>query len=441
MSLTALLWVALAVVLLLMSVRRPIWAVALYMQTYFAAPHLWWWGRDIPQTRYALYAGVLLLVVSVFYTQSRDDGEAPRMGSHSAALFMMANATLVHLLLAVNRTVSLNTYTELLKYSLLFYLLHMAIRNRKDFRTALMILAIGGFYIGWEITINDRGDISGARLENVGAPGADTSNGLASLMLTILPLAGSLWVQGTWKHKAVALASAPFILNVLLLCNSRGAFLGLIGAGLAFLFLARGQTRKTAFKTLALGAVALFLLLGDPKILDRFQTTFVGSEERDNSAESRLVFWQAGLNMIGDYPLGAGGGVFKEVLGRRYLVPLMGQDAMARSLHNGYLTEATDWGVQGLAGKLAFFAIAFAALYRTIARCRIENRTNDAIVGLAIWAAGVGLLITCIFGSFLASEWTFWLVALAVRYSQIYASGEAGQALIPATEPQGVKAA
>jgi putative inorganic carbon (hco3(-)) transporter len=446
MSASVIVWVATAAILLLMSVRRPVWAVALYMLTFFAAPQLWWWGDDIPQLRYALWAGVILLFATVFASQTQDDGaEHPRMGSHKAAVFMAVNATLVHLVLAVNRGISLNTYTELIKYSLLFYLLHLAIRDRRDFRIALVTLALGGFYIGWEITINGRGDISGSRLEGVGAPGADTSNGLASLMLTILPLVGSLWVQGTWKHKALAIVSAPLILNVLLLCNSRGAFLGLIGAGVAFLIVARGQTRKRAFKTLALGAVALFLLLGDPKILERFSTTFVGSEARDNSAASRLEFWRAGIRMLEDYPLGAGGAAFKEVLGRRYLATIVGEEnAEARSLHNGFLTEATDWGIQGLAGKVLFLGFALVALYRTMERCRKENRTSDALIGLSIWASAAGLLITCLFGSFLASEWTFWLVAIAVRYSQLYATGEeASQAGSPekALAQGGVRAA
>jgi putative inorganic carbon (hco3(-)) transporter len=446
MSASVIVWVAMAAILLLMSVRRPVWAVALYMQTYFAAPQLWWWGDDIPQLRYALWAGIILLVATAFASQTQDDGaEHPRMGSHKAAVFMAINATIVHVAFAVNRGISLNTYTELLKYALLFYLLHLAIRDRKDFRIALVTLALGGLYIGWEITVNGRGDISGSRLEGVGAPGADTSNGLASLMLTILPLAGSLWVQGSWKHKALAVLSAPLILNVLLLCNSRGAFLGLIGAGVAFLIVARGQTRKRAFKTLALGAVALFLLLGDPKILDRFSTTFVGGEARDNSAASRLEFWRAGLRMLEDYPLGAGGAAFKEVLGRRYLASIVGEEnAEARSLHNGFLTEATDWGVQGLVAKVLFIGFALVALYRTLERCRKENRTNDALIGLSIWASAAGLLITCVFGSFLASEWTFWLVALAVRYSQLYATGEEAQRAglpVPAAAQGGIKAA
>ena len=31
---------------LVMATRRPVWALGLYMQTYFAAPQLWWWGDD-----------------------------------------------------------------------------------------------------------------------------------------------------------------------------------------------------------------------------------------------------------------------------------------------------------------------------------------------------------------------------------------------------------
>src|SRR6185503_2099984 len=125
-----------------------------------------------------------------------------------------------------------------------------------------------------------------------------------------------------------------------------GAFLGLIAAGAAFLLFARGQTRKKALGALAVGSLALFLLLGDPKIMDRFSTTFVGSEERDQSAASRLDFWRSGLLQMADYPLGAGGGSFKFSIGRFYQRRIIGDEATDRSIHNGYLTEGTDWGFQ-----------------------------------------------------------------------------------------------
>ena len=170
--------------------------------------------------------------------------------------------------------------------------------------------------------------------------------------------------------------------------------------------------------------MALYLLLGDARILDRFTSTFIGSEARDNSASGRLVFWKAGLNMLSDYPLGAGGGVFKFGPGQRYLARTSGDpDADARSLHNGYLTEATDWGVQGLLLKLSLFVVALLAAYRTFEKCRREHRIEEALLGLCIVTTAVGHLIHCFFGSFLDHEWSYWILALLARYADLYASG------------------
>jgi O-antigen ligase len=319
----------------------------------------------------------------------------------------------------------MDTYVELLKYTLLFFLIWRAIRDRRDFGIALIAIALGGFYIGWEVTINERGNFNGSRLEGVGAPGADASNSLANMLLMMLPLASSLLVYGTGKaarkYKLLAACSAPLILNVILQCNSRGAFLGLISAGIAFLLFARGKTRKKALGALAIGSVALFLLLGDPKILDRFSTTFVGSAERDASAESRLDFWKSAGLMLMDYPLGAGGGSFKFNLGRKYQQKVIGDDATDRSIHNGYLTEATDWGVQGLFIKLVFILSAFFAAWRTMEKARKEERLNDAVMGLCLMSSFVGYTVCTVFGSYLANEWCYWLIALLWRYSQLYA--------------------
>jgi O-antigen ligase len=259
-------------------------------------------------------------------------------------------------------------------------------------------------------------------------------------MLMSLPLIGSLFVKGNKRERLIVIMAAPLALNVLLLCNSRGAFLGLGGAGLAFLLVARGATRKKAIRALLLGSVALYLLLGNPKILDRFSTTFVGSEERDTSAASRLVFWQAGIRMIRDYPLGAGGGAFKYVHGSHYIAEVTGSDEVSRSLHNGYLTEATDWGLQGLLLKLLFFGAAIVAAYQTSTRCRLEGRLEEALVGVCMIAGAMGFLTDCVFGSFLGNEWGYWVVALLVRYQELYKAADtsAGTVVPAAATSRGV---
>jgi putative inorganic carbon (hco3(-)) transporter len=420
-SFTAILWIAIACILVLLSLRRPAWAVSLYMLTFFAAPQLWWWGKGLPPIRYAYISGLVLLIAVVFRAgrSSASSIAAGKLAS-IAAILMVANATMVDQVITSIPEISFDTYLELVKFVVLYFLLMAAITDRKDLTIVVVSLAVGAAYIGYEITFNDRGSFTAGRLEDVGAPGADTANGLASMLLLILPVIGSLWVTGTWRHKALVLVAAPLALNVVVLCNSRGAFLGLIGGGLVFLLLARGPSRKRAIRVLLLGAASLYLLLGDPKILERFTTTFVGAEERDRSAASRIEFWTAGLHLLSDQPLGAGGGAFKFVYAQRYLEEI-GSTQGRRGLHNGYLTEATDWGVQGLLIKLLFLSATMGSAYRTVKRCRAEGRADDALVGVSYISAMCGFLIVCMFGSFLASEWVYWVSALLVRYSHIYA--------------------
>lgn len=422
MSATAALWVAIALALLVASLRRPAYAIAFYMMTFFAAPHLWWWGRDLPDLRYASLAGVALLVTVLLHQGPAAAGRGYKFSLvHVAALGMAVNATFVHFALASAPSISVKDYVELLKLVLLVFLMWRAIHDRRDLRVVIMAIALGAAYIGYEITINERGTFNSSRLEGVGAPGADASNSLANVMLVALPLIGSLFVHGEKRHKLTAILAAPLVLNVILLCNSRGAFLGLIGAGATFLLIARGPTRKQALKALALGGIALFLLLGDPKILDRFTTTFAGSEDRDRSAASRLEFWHAGLLMLSDYPLGDGGGAFKYNRGGRYLARVIGDnDAPDRSLHNGYLTEATEWGVQGFLLRMLFIGAALGAAYRTSVLCRKERRVDDSLMGICLIVAAAGYLIQCMFGSFISNEWGYWIVALLVRYAELY---------------------
>lgn len=421
MSLTAGAWTLIACILLAASLGRSAWAASFYMLTFFAAPQLWWWGRDLPDLRFALIAGFVLLASVVLHSSQAAGRQSDSARATSVVgLAMIVNATFVHFALATVPAISFDGYVELVKFVLLYFLLAAAIQDKRDMRIVLVTLAVGAAYIGYEIWYNERGNFRAGRLEGVGAPGADTANALASMLLLVLPLIGSLFIDGKTWQKALVIVAAPLVLNVVILCNSRGAFLGLIGGGVVFLFLARGPTRKKALRVLALGGLALYLLLGDPEILDRFSTTFVGAEERDRSAASRIEFWKAGLAMLQDYPLGAGGDAFKYVHANKYLAQV-GSDQTARSIHNGYLTEATDWGVQGLVLKLFFIGTAIAAAYRTIERCRAAGRLDDALVGVSFIVAVASFLIICMFGSYLSSEWAFWIVAFLVRYSELYA--------------------
>lgn len=432
MNLTVITWVLTFVAGTLLTFKRPVYGVCLYLFTFFVNPPFWWWGDLIATVRWNLYAAIIL-GVALFLHRARGEESGPKPAPWPAkfALLMAANAIFVHYLLAPDRDVSWAMLELLLKFVTLYFLMVHAIRTRDDLRLAVWGIIICASYIGYEVTINERGSFSGGRLEGVGAAGVQNSNELASLLLAVVPFGGYLFLTGGWRDKTLAAVTTMFALNVLLLCNSRGAFLGLMAAGIIIIAIAPKGVRAKVGKGLALGSVALLLLLNDPKIVDRFMTTFVGAEERDSSATTRFVIWTAAWEQIKDHPLGAGGESFSKVLGRRYL-PGVGYDSDGRAVHNGYVNEICNWGFQGFFLRLAFLIAAFRVVRRTGKACGLRGETDGALFAAVLMSAAAGTMITAFFGDYLDDEWLIWLAALMVVHGKVYA--------VEVAQPQAVDA-
>ena len=427
MSLTLLVWLSLFAILAVLAFIRPAWGVSLYMLTVFLCPPFWWWGDPIAPYRWNWYSGWILLaavIASRLTSSTQPESLDPQQSRRIRwlAIAIVINATIVHIVLADSWEVSGPVYTYLLKFILLFFLISASVRNETDYRIILLSILLGAAYIGYEVTVNDRGRIQGTRLEGVGMPNAATANGLASLMVTVLPLTGTFFLVGRKWEKALMLPTAPFIVNVLLLCNSRGAFLASLTTAVAFLISAPPGVRRKAFKVVALGCVVVWMLLGDARIVERFWTTFADPEQRDSSAADRLDYWKAGLRMVGDYPLGAGGDGFHTTHGPKYIAQISGAKFEQRSIHNGYINEACDWGIQGFLLKMGFIGVAASLLWRSSRQCIRRGDDVGALYGSGMFAGLVGFLITCFFGDFLDNEWAYWMVALAVVYARLYAN-------------------
>lgn len=423
MNETVLVWLALAAVLLALSFTRPIWAVCFYLQTFYAMPQYWWWGKSGPLAAYRwnLFAGIVLIVaVALDVARGGREWFDPRLKRvGNIALFLLLNMTLVHILLATDPENSLKSYTISAKFVLLFFLLVWSVRTVGDLKILLLALLVGMGYLGFEVTINDRGHVVHSRLEGIGAPGASNSNQLASMLATVLPIVGGLFFIGSTRDKALVALSAPLALNVVIMCNSRAAFLAVGAAASVLVAASRGRARKWALTALALGCVAGFMLLGDERILERFKTTFNKQEDRDSSATGRLAYWKAGLDMVRDYPLGAGGNGFKETHGWRYTAKLPEQYNI-KSVHNGFINEACEWGVQGLALRLLWLAGGMWVAYRTVVFRNLLGDDRRAFFAACLIASQAAFLVTSMFGDFLESEWAVWAAAISVIYARLY---------------------
>jgi len=166
---------------------------------------------------------------------------------------------------------------------------------------------------------------------------------------------------------------APFVVNTIVLCNSRGALMGLAAGGIAAIFLSRGGVKLKTILGCILG-VGLLLYLADERFLTRQQTIL---HVEDSSAISRTEFWGAALRLIGDYPLGLGGNAFESMV-NQYLPNYTGN-----AVHNTFLQVGTEWGVLGLLFYLAAFGSVFLMLHRI--RKRHPYKGAGARVYYEVW--------------------------------------------------------
>lgn len=420
MSLTALLWALAFVILLLAAFRAPAWGAALYMLTFFALPQYWWWGKAGPLAtpRWNLMGGVVFLL-SVVLTY-RPHPMAQPLGRLRAMRWMLMlialNYVLVSLVLAENLDMSSVVMFIQVKLIVLVFLLDVSIQDEINWKRIVLVMFLGILFLAFEVNFRGAGKSVAGRLEGVGVPGGNTSNHLGNLLITFMPMLGAGLFSQDRKVKLVALVTSPLALNTLLKCNSRGSYLGLIAAGSVMLLLSRGRERKLLFGGALLGCLGVLVLARDGRIFERFTSTFVGEEQRDTSAQSRIAFWKAALVCLSEHPAGVGGDCYKNILSRQYLV---GVTDRARAIHNGFLNEAVQWGVHSLLLRLGVFYLAFRCARSGQAIYRRQQNFQDALMGLALVGGLVAFSVGGFFGDYWDSEWGLQLVALCMGYYRI----------------------
>ena len=306
---------------------------------------------------------------------------------------------------AVSPDRSLHYLIILVKLTLLYFLIVGTVRTHKQFRWFVMAMILGGLL--WGINTYDDPRISDAgRLAGVGGPDSFDNNAAAAHLVSLLPFIGIYFLSGNYREKLICLIAAPFVLNTIILINSRGATIALVVAAVVGLVLARGKARFQIAGMLLLAAIVFLLLVGQP-FIDRQLTLF--EYWKDNSATARLDSWKGAIELAKDYPLGAGGGGYK-ILSPVYIPEIVAShQGQLRSVHNSYLVVWTDWGILGL---IAFLGLIGSTLWELH---QIRRSTSDRrlqLDSLALEVALIAFLTSAFFIVKTYGEILYWLVGL-----------------------------
>jgi hypothetical protein len=406
MSKMALFWVAMYFGNLAAAVIHPIYPMVAYLTFYYLPPHVNWWGRALPDLRYSLLASAVLVVAILFLRSNMEPLKRERNYAMPWFLAWGANTVLVTAW-ALQAARSWYYTVVCLKLVLLYALIPAAVRTPTHFDIFGTVHVAGAFYWGYKAWDNPRREAG--RLVEVGGPDTQNDNQAAGHLLTVIPFV-ALYVL-TEKRKVPRLLYAmcgAFIINVFILCNSRGATIGLIVAGLSAILLAGKGRRKRLIGVAILGAVAV-LYLADPEFIERQQTT---ANPQDRSALSRYILWSAGFEMIKDYPFGGGGRTF-HILSSRYLPAEMLErnDAEEKSPHNTFIQLATDWGIHGFVLYSGFMIATLWMLHRI--RKRMPANTWYVYRSLTVEIALIGTMAAGLFSSRGYGESIYWMCALA----------------------------
>jgi O-antigen ligase len=399
--------------------RHPMYGLYAYVAVFYLHPPSRWWGADLPDLRWALFAAAVTFIATL--RLPRDETRESWRSTTAAKLLLAYTAWLwIQNLWALDSSQQMEISILFTKYVVLFYLIYRLVDTPQRIAWFLVAHVMGCAYLGW-LAFNAR--VSG-RLDGVGGPGIDEANALAMQMGTAVAVAAMLMLGVRGWVRWVCFAAIPLLLNTMVLAGSRGAFVALLACGPVLWYLRPVKYRRVFYALAALG-VLLFGILANQIFWGRVSTIAAVTEqdaEVDRSAESRIVLFQAQLKMAKRYPFGTGHRG-TAVLSTQYLDPIYLSSKRVngvmvygqRSSHNTLMTAFVEQGIPGLVMYVWLWLWTARTLIRAKERGTSPEATQRAVVIAAVGGALALVFVAGQFVDYLKSEVQVWLlVALAV---------------------------
>ena len=276
--------------------------------------------------------------------------------------------------------------------------------------TALCVSAVIADFIGiWQYLHNM------ARITSLFDNPIPLAEHLMLLLAFLLPLVFSR--DSAQNHTLTWLIFTCLILSllVLLLTQTRAAWVGFVGAW--FIYLLFSRQRRRSFILLSLVAFSLLAMafLFSPGLQDRLSSIIDVRKHPSNT--ERILVWRASLQMLGDHPwLGVGPDNYGEQYLTHYISPVAIHNTL-RDAHNNYLHVLAETGLIGFGAYMALFIVLLRYFYR-----RYRQSPNPAwplAALLMLVAFSVYGLMNTLWVRFWPVRYLFLLLGLAIAAEKV----------------------
>jgi len=335
--------------------RGPIWGLMTYIFIYYNIPSHQWWGNQVPDLRWSLLAAAVTIASCFFYSRELTS-KAWLHNRLGFTLLILLAWMLIQASFTPDPTRSWTKAYDFFRYVLIFFLINKIISNFKYYKFFVYSILYCTFYL----SVLAHHYFHGGRLDGVGLPDAGDANMLASLVVLVLPLYIATFFTTEGFLRLFPLFGMIMVINMFIMCGSRGGFVGLLVQGIFAFLLLRKQIGL--FKSLAccmLVVLSLFLLMS-PQYKERLLKLGQGIDQGKDMGQisaGRTEIWKYGFLMFEDYPFGVGGGGF-QALSPRY-IPAHLLTHGERAPHNTYLLVLVE---QSLIGLLIFSGFLYIQL-------------------------------------------------------------------------------
>jgi len=397
------------------------WGIYLYELEYFLNPPIRWWYGSLPELRYSFTIALFIMISFIIRNKKYSENrlfDVPQ----TKWLLVFSIMMVIISFYAVWPEMHSRTVKTHFKLILFLALSYKIIDTPIKFERMIWFFLIGNFYLGW--VAHSTGRIGGHRLENIGPSdtGGD-SNATAAIFITAVPILLYYIMKGKTWQRILSVIILAFVIDGIVLINSRGAFVGLIMGCIYFaafnLFFTMKETTKEKMKKVGLiiVAICMFAYLTDAVFWERM-TTIHNEVESAKAGASRTFFWKKTFDLVRQHPFGVG------TWGYQYLSPQFIPEEMLsrgmRAVHSTYFQVLAEMGYLGVPVFFGLLVSNFRLMRKTRHYLREEENKKIYYQGIAIESGFVAFLTACAFISRLQAEVLYWFVLFTACFGNIY---------------------
>ncbi|MEP1446587.1 MAG: O-antigen ligase family protein [Paraglaciecola sp.] len=399
-------------------------AFAIYQAVYYFHPQNRWWGYMVPDISYSFFTVLLMFTVFALNFKILNENKllkSPHMRWIYFILFLFTIATF-YAVIPWNHEYSLTIFFKLV---IIMSVAYKLVNTTKDMDFILIAHIFGGWYLSF--VAFQIGRNSGDRVEGIGTVDSPDSNGAAAAIAPSIVLAlYYLWVTKNKILKGALAISILFMVNAIVLINSRGAFLGVACSVLYFIYHMFFSKFQRPYQKIAVIGIVIMGLLGvirvaDDSFVERMQSIFTSEvSSKKETGATRTEYWKAAWEMAKDHPFGAGIAGFQFYAPSYIAQNVNTGNSRNRAVHSTWFEALSEIGYLGLGALIAMLYCCYSTNRKCMQTLKRQNRVDEYFKVRAIEASLICFIVTMTFLNRMRAEVLYWLILYCACAYNVY---------------------